>query len=111
MAVGQHVLVATAGVATAGLIPGVDAWVLLSAFLGASVYVISSSEMEMWKRFLYLPIATLLGYIAAAELAKRVGVSEVLAGAVCGAVIIAVLLWLINFVQTGGLTGLFKRKS
>lgn len=59
---------ATAAVATAAILamfPGIDAGIVLGAFAGASVFVLSSTDYSALKKMAYLAISFISGVLAA----------------------------------------------
>ncbi|HHX1016853.1 TPA: putative holin [Escherichia coli] len=93
------------------LLPGVDMWTLLCACAGALLFVLSAKEIALWERVLYLPVASIGGYAAAAEIRQHFAmVSLPLAAFFGGLLIIGVGIRAVKFVQNGDLSALLRRK-
>lgn len=97
----------TAAVATAGLLamfPGVDAGIVLGAFSGAAVFVLSAADYSTLKKLAYLALAFFAGMLAAplaAGLLATILPASVQAPPAVGALLAAaltikLLLWLIE---------------
>lgn len=54
-----------AGVSFLTLLPVFDAAILLGAFSGASVFVLSRQDFKLWKKLVYLVLAFINGVLAA----------------------------------------------
>jgi hypothetical protein len=93
------------------LLPGVDMWTLLCACAGALLFVLSAKETALWERILYLPVASIGGYAAAAEISQRFAiVSLPLAAFFGGLLIIGIGMRAVKLVQNGDLSTLLRRK-
>ena len=102
--------VASASIGIASLFPGVDGNALIGAFTGAALVVVTSKDLSIGKRFAYLVISTIAGYLAASDVVqwtpiKSTGVAAFFAAALA----ITVTLQLIERVKTFDLLALFKR--
>lgn len=64
------VMAAAAGIGLAAAIPGVDSNALVGAFAGATLFVVSSKELPVWRRLVYLGVSIALGYLAAPEVMR-----------------------------------------
>ena len=56
---------AVTGVTLVGLLSGLDAGVVIGAFAGAVVFVLSASEFPIWKRLAFFIVAFVLGVLTA----------------------------------------------
>lgn len=102
---------AIVSVGLAALLPGIDLWTLLCACAGALLFVVSAKETVLWERIIYLPVGTLGGYIAAAEIKAHFDmVSLPLAAFFGGLLIIIVGLRIVQFVQNGDLHSWIRRR-
>jgi hypothetical protein len=102
--------VASAGIGFASLFPGVDGNALIGAFTGAALVVVTSKDLSIGKRFAYLVISLIAGYLAASDVVqwtpiKSTGVAAFFAAALA----ITVTLQLIERVKTFDLLALFKK--
>lgn len=92
---------AASTVTVAALFPDVDLWSLMAAFVGGLLFIINEQELSLWKRVIYLPIATFIGYTGAEELLVRFSVhSRPLAACIGGAIAITVILRIISLAET-----------
>jgi uncharacterized membrane protein HdeD (DUF308 family) len=64
------VAAAAASVGLAAMLPGVDGNALIGAFAGAALFVVSSKELPIWRRLVYLAVSIALGYLAAPEVIR-----------------------------------------
>ena len=62
--------------ATTALLPGIDGNALVGAVAGAALFVTSSRDLPLVRRVIYLVISTVVGYLAAPEVAARMGLQE-----------------------------------
>jgi hypothetical protein len=91
-----------AAVAGLSMLPGIDAAVVLGAFAGAAVFVLSSDSLSLVKRAVFFVASFIAGLVAAAGVASLLarwlpieaspGVGALLAAALA----VKVLLWLIR---------------
>ncbi|RTY53654.1 hypothetical protein EKL29_21285 [Pantoea sp. YU22] len=65
---------AVTGVTFVGLLSGLDAGVLIGAFAGSVVFVLTADDLERWKRVLLFMVSVVAGVIGADMLAKLVSV-------------------------------------
>jgi len=64
------IFLAATTISTLALVPGVDPDTLIGAFAGATLFVVSSPDLPLWRRLMYLLISLILGYLAAPELLR-----------------------------------------
>jgi hypothetical protein len=62
---------AVTGIAIAGMVPGADPGVMIGAFAGAVIFVLSAADFPLWKRAMLFVVSMLVGMFAA-ELAATV---------------------------------------
>lgn len=94
---------AAAGIGSLALFPGADPSTVLAAFAGASVFVMSSQELGVLKKLVFLLLAFVCGMIAAplstevlaTVLPERIQVSESLGALLSSALVIKLLTQLI----------------
>jgi hypothetical protein len=103
-------LAAAAGIGLASMFPGIDGNALIGAFTGAALVVVTSKDLSLGKRFAYLVISLIAGYLAAPDLVnatpiKSTGVAAFFAAALA----ITVTLQLIERVKSFDLLSLFKK--
>lgn len=103
-------LALAAGIGLASLFPGIDGDALIGAFAGAALIVVSSKDLSFGKRFAYLVISQIVGYLGAPEVInltpiKSTGVAAFFAAALA----ITLALQLIERIKTFDLTSLFKK--
>lgn len=100
---------ATAGVGVATLFPGVDGNALIGAFAGATLFVVSASELTLVMRLLYLVISITMGYLGAPELINHIPIEQTGVSAfICGLLCITVTLPLIKKLENVDLLTLIK---
>ncbi|AXE32228.1 hypothetical protein DK842_21350 [Chromobacterium phragmitis] len=95
---------AVAGASLLAMFPGLDAGAVLGAFAGAAVFVMSSNELGVGKKLVFLALAFVAGLIAApmattllaTMLPARVQVSAGVGALLASALVIKVLIRLIN---------------
>lgn len=106
----SHVVSATASsVVVAAIIPDIDLWSLMAAFVGGLLFIINEQELAWWKRIIYLPMATFIGYTGAEELLSRFSItSRPLAACIGGAIAITVILRIISAAET---MSIFSKKD
>ncbi|HCU14677.1 holin [Hafnia phage yong2] len=63
---------ALTGVTFVGLLSGVDAGVVIGAFAGAVVFVLSATEFPIWKRLVFFGISFVLGVLTAGFAASMI---------------------------------------
>lgn len=103
-------LAASAGIGFASLFPGIDGNALIGAFAGAALLVVSSKDLTLGKRFVYMVISMIAGYLAAPDVVnlspiRSTGVAAFFAAALA----IVLTLQLIERMKTFDLLSLFKK--
>lgn len=98
---------AVSALSTVGLsafLPGVDVVLLFCACAGGLLYVVWAKEIKVWQRIVFVPLATILGYIAAHDAQSYIGVkSAYLAAFIVGAVGIALIVSVLDRISAGKL--------
>jgi len=99
------IFLAATTISTLALVPGIDPDTLIGAFAGATLFVVSSPDLPLWRRLIYLLISLVLGYLAAPELLRWLPVvqSPGLAAFIASATGISLTLGLIERSRHGGL--------
>lgn len=106
------VAVAVTGVGLASILPGVDGNALIGAFAGATLLVISSKDLKLPTRLVYLVISMIAGYQAAPDVVTWTPIrSTGMAAFFASAVAITLALQLIERVKTADLLAFFKKKG
>jgi uncharacterized membrane protein YjjB (DUF3815 family) len=99
---GERLASASASIGLTALLPGVDVYLLFCACAGGLLYVVLAQEIKVWQRVAFVPLATLLGYIAAYDAQEYIGVkSAYLAAFICGALGIAIIVAVLARIQNG----------
>lgn len=90
--------------ATAASAMPIDIAVLLGAFAGSTVFVLSAVEYHWLQRVAYLFASTAIGYLSSSWAAAALGIASQAVGAiVCGLLSIIVLNGLVSAAKNGGL--------
>ena len=101
-----------AGIGLASLAPGIDGNALIGAFAGAALLVVSSQDLSLGKRFAYLVISFIAGYLAAPDLVRVTPIQSTgVAAVVAAACAIVVTLQLIERLKTLDLLELLRKKE
>lgn len=101
-----------AGIGLASLAPGIDGNALIGAFAGAALLVVSSQDLSLGKRFAYLVISFIAGYLAAPDLVRVTPIQSTgVAAFVAAACAIVVTLQLIERLKTLDLLELLRKKE
>jgi len=99
-----------AGIGFASLAPGIDGNALIGAFAGAALLVVSSKDLNLGKRFAYLVISVIAGYMAAPEMVRLTPIhSTGVAGFFGAALAITVTLQLLDRLKTLDLLAFLNR--
>lgn len=99
-----------AGIGFASLAPGIDGNALIGAFAGAALLVVSSKDLGLGKRFAYLVISLVVGYMAAPEVVRLTPIhSTGVAGFFGAALAITVTLQLLDRLKSVDLFAFFNR--
>jgi hypothetical protein len=102
--------IAAAGIGFASLFPGIDGNALIGAFAGASLVVITSHDLSLGKRFAYLLISLIAGYLASDDVVRYTPItSSGVAAFFASALVITVTLQLIERIKSFDLLSLFRR--
>lgn len=96
------------------LLPGIDTSLVLGAFAGAAVFVMSASDLAPLKKIGFFLVSFLAGYVAAGFVAEiiavplfnRIQVPTGVGALIASAVAVKALLWLIG--KTNDIDGLLK---
>jgi hypothetical protein len=102
--------IVSAGVGVASLLPGIDGNALIGAFAGAALVVVTSKDLSIGKRFAYLLISLVAGYLAATDVVRVTPITSTGVAAFFGAALaIAVTLRLIERIKSSDLFSLFRK--
>ena len=102
-------LAAAAGIGFASLFPGIDGNALIGAFTGAALVVVTSKDLSIAKRFAYLVISLIVGYLAAPDVVSHTPITSTgVAAFFAAALAITVTLQLIERVKSFDLLSLIK---
>lgn len=100
----------SAGIGFASLAPGIDGNALIGAFAGAALLVVSSKDLTIGKRFAYLVISLVIGYMAAPEVVRLTPIrSSGVAGFFGAALAITITLQLLDRLKTLDLFAIFSK--
>ncbi|KAA0910693.1 putative holin [Pusillimonas sp. ANT_WB101] len=89
----SQAVVTWAPVALAALMPGVDGGALIGAFGGSVVFALHTTDVSILKRFIYMIVSLVIGYLAAPEVAHLAGVeSTTVPGFLASAFVVTVAL-------------------
>ena len=58
------------------MLPGVDSGALIGAFAGAAVFILHNKDVGVLKRLVYGLVSWFIGYFAAPELGRLVGIKR-----------------------------------
>ncbi|WP_025139003.1 putative holin [Achromobacter sp. DH1f] len=87
------------------MLPGVDGGALIGAFAGAALFIVHNNELGVSKRLVYGLVSWLIGYFAAPELGRLVGVQEtVVTGFGAAAVAVTVAITAIKKIEAADFT-------
>ena len=90
--------------ATAASAMPIDIAVLLGAFAGSTVFVLSAAEYHWLRRVAYLFASTTIGYLSSAWVATTLGIASRADGAIiCGLLSIVALNGLVTAAKNGNL--------
>lgn len=104
--------IVSAGIGLASLAPGIDGNALIGAFAGAALLVVSSKDLTLGKRFAYLVISFIAGYLAAPDLVRVTPIQSTgVAAFFAAASAIGVTLQLLERIKTADLFALFSKKG
>ncbi|WP_293937676.1 putative holin [Iodobacter sp.] len=94
---------AVTSLAVLSLFPGIDAAIVLGAFAGAVVFVMTSDDLTILKRLAFMAISFIAGCLAAQNVASmmssflpKIAVSNGVGALVAAAISVRLLLWLIR---------------
>ena len=100
----------SAGIGFASLFPGIDGNALIGAFTGAALVVVTSKDLSIAKRFAYLVISLIAGYLAAPDVVSHTPITSTgVAAFFAAALAITVTLQLIERVKSFDLLALFRK--
>ncbi|HDR9024814.1 TPA: hypothetical protein QDB09_005421 [Burkholderia vietnamiensis] len=100
----------SAGIGFASLFPGIDGNALIGAFTGAALVVVTSKDLSIAKRFAYLVISLIAGYLAAPDVVSHTPIASTgVAAFFAAALSITVTLQLIERVKSFDLLALFRK--
>lgn len=101
---------AATGVGLATLVPGIDGNAIVGAFAGAALVALHARDVSMTSRGIYLLISWIVGYLAAPEVATRIGVQATgVAAFLAAAFAIAVTVQVLERIKAIDLTTWLRR--
>lgn len=99
-----------AGIGFASLFPGIDGDTLIGAFAGAALLVVTSKELGLGVRLVYLVISLIVGYMAAPDLVRLTPIrSTGVAAFFAAATAITLALTLLERLKTADLFAFLKK--
>lgn len=102
--------IVSTGIGLASLAPGIDGNALIGAFAGAALLVVSSKDLSLGKRFAYLVISFIVGYLAAPEVVRLTMIrSTGVAGFFAAALAIAFTLQLLERINSVDVFAIFRK--
>ena len=100
----------SAGIGFASLFPGIDGNALIGAFTGAALVVVTSKDLSIARRFAYLMISLIAGYLAAPDVVSHTPITSTgVAAFFAAALAITVTLQLIERVKSFDLLAPFRK--
>jgi hypothetical protein len=100
----------SAAVGLVSIAPGIDGNALIGAFAGAALVVVTSKDIGIGRRTLYMLISLVMGYIAAPEVVSATPIhSTGVAAFFAAALVIAVTLRLIERANVSDPRSLFRK--
>ncbi|MET0322543.1 MAG: putative holin [Duganella sp.] len=98
------------GIGLASLAPGIDGNALIGAFAGAALLVVSSKDLSVGKRFAYLVISFVVGYLAASDVVRITPIQSTgVAAFLAAATAIGITLQLVERLKTVDLFAYFRK--
>lgn len=99
-------------VGAASFIPGIDGNALIGAFAGATLFVMSSKELGLFTRFVYLFISLFMGYLLVPTVLAHSSIEEpALAGFIVSLFCITVALKGMQYIENTNFINLIRGKS
>lgn len=99
-----------AGVSVATLVPGIDGNAIVGAFAGAALVALHAREVSIGARLGYLVVSWIIGYLAAPEVAHRVGLTATgVAAFLAAALAIAVTVQLMERIKNIDFTSWLRK--
>ena len=106
---------AVTGVTLVGLLSGLDTGVVIGAFAGAVVFVLSATEFRIWKRVVFFVVAFVLGILTAgfstAMLSTVIPASVMVEKPIGALVSSATIVWILIAVISKAKNSTFKLKG
>lgn len=103
-------LALAAGIGFASMFPSIDGNALIGAFAGAALIVVTSKDLSLAKRFAYLLISLIAGYLGAPDIVNLSPIKSTGVAAFFGAAMaITLALQLIDRIKAFDLSTLFKK--
>jgi hypothetical protein len=104
------VVTAVAGIGLSSLFPGIDGNALIGAFAGATLVAISSKNLPLLQRLVYMLISLAIGYLAAPEVINNTPLKQSgIAAFFASAGVIALTLHGIDLIKTIALPGWMRK--
>lgn len=106
----SSLIAGAAGIGFASLFPGIDGNALIGAFAGAALLVVSSKDLSLGKRLIYLVISMIAGYLAAPDIVNLTPIrSTGVAAFFAAALAIVLTLQLIERMKNFDVLSIFKK--
>ncbi|MFC3340666.1 putative holin [Paracandidimonas soli] len=91
-------------------LPIINGDALIGAFAGAAVFALSSTDSVMWRKFAYMALSLLLGYLLGPDITEFLPFRSVTAGSfIVSALIVTATVMVIDRVRTLDLADLISR--
>ena len=104
--------VLSTGIGFASFLPGIDGNALIGAFAGATLFVMTSKELGLFTRFIYLFISLIMGYVLVPSIQAHTPIAEpALAGFVASLFCITIALKGVQYLENADLINLIRGKS
>ena len=99
-------------IALASFLPGSDGNALIGAFAGATLFVMTSKELGLLTRFIYLFISLIMGYLLVPSVLAHTPIKEpALAGFVASLFCITIALKGMQQIENANLINILRGKS
>ncbi|NRA20985.1 MAG: hypothetical protein HRU05_10950 [Oceanospirillaceae bacterium] len=105
-------VILSTSIGLASFLPGIDGSALIGAFAGATLFVMTSKELGIFTRLIYLFISLLMGYLLVPSVLAHTPIAEpALAGFVASMFCITLALKVMQYIENTNLKNLWWGKS